>query len=167
MPIATRPAPLTSSQPHTQPSSALHNTITTHNPSSTTTSRLAYIWSWCRAFVRGDVPPRRPSHLVAPSLLFRACGWLRRKVGIMGLCVCVCVGGLGALLGMSLSMQDNYSCDGGAYTAQRSDTVWGVVNRRCSGDRQHAYEDVVASNPHIKAWGLAQGEVIVLPHSGG
>ena len=85
----------------------------------------------------------------------------------MGLCVCVCVVGMSALVGVSTSLANNYSCVGGEHTAQRSDTVWGVVSRQCSGDRQHAYADVVAMNPHVEVWGLAQGEVIVLPHSGG
>ncbi len=85
----------------------------------------------------------------------------------MGLCICVCVGGMGALVGVATAIEDNYSCVGGEHTAQRGDTVWGVVAGRCSGNRQHAYDDVVAAHPHIEAWGMAQGEVIVIPHSGG
>ena len=71
------------------------------------------------------------------------------------------------MLGVAMAIEDNYSCVGGQYTAQRSDTVWGVVSRHCTGNRQQAYDDVVAANPHVEAWGLAPGEVIVLPHSGG
>ncbi len=71
------------------------------------------------------------------------------------------------MLGVAMAIEDNYSCVGGEHTTQRSDTVWGVVSRQCRGDRQHAYDDVVAMNPHVEVWGLAQGEVIVLPHSGG
>ena len=66
-----------------------------------------------------------------------------------------------------MSIENNYSCVGGEHIAERGDTVWGVVSMHCTGSRQQAYDDVVASHPHIEAWGLVQGEVIVLPHSGG
>jgi len=130
--------------------------------------RLTYLWKYGVAFVRGDNPPIRPAHLNMPSLPFKACRWLWRKVGLMGLCVCVCVMGMSALLGVSVALADNYSCVGGEHTVWATgDTVWGVVSRQCNGDKQHAYDDVVALNSHIEAWGLVRGEVIVLPHSGG
>jgi hypothetical protein len=130
--------------------------------------RLTYLWKYGVAFVRGDNPPIRPAHLNMPSLPFKACRWLWRKVGLMGLCVCVCVMGMSALLGVSVALADNYSCVGGEHTVWATgDSVWGVVSRQCSGDRQHAYDDVVTLNSHVEAWALVQGEVIVLPHSGG
>ena len=85
----------------------------------------------------------------------------------MGLCICVCVGGMSALVGVATSITDNYSCWGGEYVVRSGDTAWGVVSRRCTGNRQHAYTAVIGLNPHVETWGLAQGEVIVLPHSGG
>ena len=165
---ATRPAPLTSPQPNTQPSSGPSHTNTTHTPTHTHMKRLTYLWKYGVAFVRGDNPPIRPAHLNMPSLPFKACRWLWRKVGLMGLCVCVCVMGMSALLGVSVALADNYSCVGGEHTVWATgDSVWGVVSRQCSGDRQHAYDDVVTLNSHVEAWALVQGEVIVLPHSGG
>ncbi len=163
----TQPPPLTSPQTFTQPPSASSKTKPPHIHTHTHMTRMTYAYRWGAAFVRGHIPPRRPSHLVTPSLPFRACRWLWRRVGLMGLCVCVCVGGMGALVGVAMAIEDNYSCVGGEHTAQRGDTVWGVVASRCSGNRQHAYDDVVAAHPHIEAWGMAQGEVIVIPHSGG
>ena len=161
------PTTLTSSQPNTQPSSAPSHTNTTHTHTYTHTSHLAFYLKWLAAIVTGHHPPKRPPHTHTPTPLHRAGRWLWRRMGLMGLCVCVCVGGMGALLGVAMAIEDNYSCVGGEHTTQRSDTVWGVVSRQCRGDRQHAYDDVVAMNPHVEVWGLAQGEVIVLPHSGG
>ncbi len=163
----TQPPPLTSPQTFTQPSSAPSHTNTTHTHTYTHTSRFAYYRRWCAAFVAGHHPPKRPPHTHTPTHIYRACRWLWRRVSLMGLCVCVCVGGMGALVGVAMAIEDNYSCVGGEHTAQRGDTVWSVVASRCSGNRQHAYDDVVAAHPHIEAWGMAQGEVIVIPHSGG
>ena len=162
---ATRSVPPTSPQPNTQPSSGPPHTNTTP---TTHISRFAYYSRWCASFATGHHPPKRPPHTHTPTHAYRACRWLWRKVGLMGLCVCVCVMGMGGLLGVALSLQDNYSCVGGEHTVWATgDTVWGVVSRQCSGDRQHAYDDVVALNSHVEAWALVQGEVIALPHSGG
>ncbi len=85
----------------------------------------------------------------------------------MNLCVCVSIGGLGVLMGVAISLTDNYSCEAGVHEAQRGDTAWTMVNRLCTGDRAHALEDVAALNPTTGVWGLTQGDPLILPNSGG
>ena len=86
----------------------------------------------------------------------------------MNLCAGVCIGGLGVLMGVAISLTDNYSCEAGVHEAQRGDTAWTMVNRLCSGDRSHALEDVAALNPTTGGvWGLTQGDELILPNSGG
>lgn len=168
--VDTRPThhtPLTSPQTPIQPSSAPQHPTSSHNPSLLKMTRLAYLYSWCRDFVRGVPPLKRPTHLRMPSAPFRACRWLWRKVGVMNLCICVCVGGLGVLTGVAVAITDNYSCEAGVHEARRGDTAWSMVSRLCSGDRTHALEDVAALNPTIETWGLVQGDVVILPKSGG
>ena len=75
----TQPPPLTSPQTFTQPPSASSKTKPPHIHTHTHMTRMTYAYRWGAAFVRGHIPPRRPSHLVTPSLPFRACRWLWRR----------------------------------------------------------------------------------------
>ena len=158
-------SPLSPPHSHPQPS---HTQSLLTAPPSPQTSRLAYIYMWCRAFAAGHVPPQRPPHLLTPSSLFRAGRWLRRRMSLMSLCICVCVGALGVTAGVAVALQDNYSCIGGEHTVWATGgSVWSVVSHQCSGSRQHAYEAVVSLNTHVEPWHLVPGEVLTLPSSGG
>ena len=62
---------------------------------------------------------------------------------------------------MAVSLQDNYSCTPGSHTVSSGESVYNVVNKRCSGNRQVAMRDIIELNNGEAI--INVGDVLLIP----
>jgi len=72
-----------------------------------------------------------------------------------------CLLAFAGIAGFAMSVQDNYSCTPGDHIVAPGESVYTVVNRRCSGNRQAAMHDIIELNNGEAM--LYPGDVLVIP----